>query len=132
MSPHEFTAHIVSRGDLTPAQRAQILDDADTDPSGAAIALAVAAVAAVAACYLVGDALATHAAMGATACLGNCRQGWACRCAPLEQRNGGRRIDTDAVLASGVMEGPFRETRPVLGAWWREFWRWITADRLEL
>jgi len=131
MSPREFTAHIVSRGDLTPAQRAQILDDADTDPTGTAVALAVAAVAAVAACYLIGDALATHAAMGA-ACLGNCRQGRDYMCSPMEQRNGGQRIDTDALLASGAMEGPYRETKPVAPAWWREFWRWITADKLEL
>jgi len=130
MSPREFALLVTSRGDLTPAQRAQILDDADTDPTGTAVALAVAAVAAVAACYLIGDALATHAAMGA-ACLGNCRQGRDYMCSPMEQRNGGQRIDTDQLLASGALQGPYRTPRPLTLTLRQRVARWVRRHLID-
>ena len=46
------------------------------------------------------------------ACTGRCRQGRDCTC--MHQRNGGQRIDTEQMLASGVIEGPFRHTHPVV------------------
>lgn len=133
MSPREFALLVTSRGDLTPAQRAEILDAADTDPSRGAVAvLAIAAAAAVAACYLIGDALATHAAFGATACLGNCRQGRDCKCGPtLEQRNGGQRINTDQLLASGAMQGPYRTPRPLTLTLRQRVARWVRRHLID-
>lgn len=59
------------------------------------------------------------------ACTGRCRQGRDCTC--MHQRNGGQRIDTDLMLASGAIEGPCRRTRPLTVSLWQRIKRAVSS-----
>lgn len=39
------------------------------------------------------------------------------RSSPLITADGGARIDTDRLLASGALQGPYRRTRPITVTW---------------
>lgn len=59
-------------------------------------------------------------------------------CSRLYQRDGGQRIDTDAMLAAGTIEGPFKPCHPVtrwsraLRRFARALGRFLAARRIEL
>lgn len=58
-------------------------------------------------------------------------------CSRLYQRDGGRRIDTDQMLATGTIEGPYRRCHPVtrwsraLRRFARALGRFLAAPRIE-
>lgn len=44
---------------------------------------------------------------------------------PLIQRQGLHRVDTNLLLSTGAMEGPYRTTRPVVRGWLSALWQFL-------
>ena len=48
----------------------------------------------------------------------------------MNTKNGGARIDTEQLLATGAMSGPHRKTKPVTRPWWQRLLRRLDAWEL--
>lgn len=68
-------------------------------------------------------------------CNGKCNQGRACVCAPMQTKCGGQRIDTERMRQTGVIQGPYKRTRPITLAWSerirRAFWNFWHAHIMD-
>ena len=60
-------------------------------------------------------------------CNGKCNQGRACVCAPMQTKCGGQRIDTERMRQTGVIQGPYKRTRPITLAWSERIRRAVVA-----
>ncbi len=49
------------------------------------------------------------------------------RCSPFITREGDHHIDTEQLLATGALEGPYRRTRPITVTWRMRFLRAVRS-----
>jgi len=128
MNRREVSALIASRGDLDEQERAEVAarmqaaEDSASFGSDGLLLMAVVLVVAIIAALACIDFMAFGSAAafaGAVICTRRDRQDTG-----FDEREGLHRIDTDAMLASGVIEGPFRPTHPVTVTRWMRVRRW--------